>query len=110
MHPFCTRGDTGFPEQRVGSSQTTTDTVRIVVWHTEHTWAHATWQAIVLLVPVWVGWSRVYIGAHHVTDYIGSLMVGVGALVVAARSVRTHDGVGLPDSIDGISDERQAGR
>jgi membrane-associated phospholipid phosphatase len=73
----------------------------IVVWHTEHTWAHATWQAIALVVPVWVGWSRVYIGAHHVTDYIGSLMIGVGALVVAARSVRTHDGVGPPDSIDG---------
>jgi membrane-associated phospholipid phosphatase len=45
--------------------------VRIAIW------------TIALLVPVYVGVSRVYRGMHHATDVIGSLILGVLALTAA---------------------------
>ena len=71
----------------------------IVVWHATQPWAHTTWMSIAFVVPVWVGWSRIYIGAHHVTDFAGSLVIGSGVLISVALAVRTHDGIGPPDAI-----------
>jgi membrane-associated phospholipid phosphatase len=71
----------------------------IVVWHTSKRWAHITWMTIVFVVPAWVAWSRMYVGAHHVTDFIGSLIIGVGVLIVMSRAIQTQDGIGAPDVI-----------
>jgi undecaprenyl-diphosphatase len=70
-----------------------------VIWHTSERWAHITWMTIVFIVPVWVAWSRMYAGIHHVTDFIGSMIIGVGALIVMSRVIQTRDGVGPPDLI-----------
>jgi membrane-associated phospholipid phosphatase len=71
----------------------------IVTWHATQPWAHTTWKVIAFVVPTWVAWSRVYIGAHHVTDFAGSLVIGVGVLVVVTASIRSHDAIGPPDAI-----------
>ena len=63
----------------------------IVVWHTDRRWAEVTWMVIVFVVPTWVAWSRVYVGAHHVTDYVGSLIIGAGVLLVVAHVIRSED-------------------
>lgn len=71
----------------------------IVVWHAPQRWARTTWAAIAFVVPAFVAWSRVYLGIHHVTDFVGSLVIGAGVLVVMGRVIRTHDGVGPPDLV-----------
>ena len=69
----------------------------IVVWHAPQRWARITWMGIAFVVPAWVAWSRVYLGIHHITDFIGSLIIGAGVLVVTSRAIRTHDDDGPPD-------------
>lgn len=71
----------------------------IVLWHAKQPWARATWMAIAFVVPAWVAWSRVYAGIHHVTDFVGSLIIGCGVLIVMTRAIRTHDGIGPPDVV-----------
>ena len=71
----------------------------IVIWHAPQRWARTIWMGIAFVVPAWVAWSRVYLGIHHVTDFIGSLIIGVGVLIVVSRAIRTHDDVGPPDPV-----------
>jgi undecaprenyl-diphosphatase len=43
---------------------------------------------LAIAIPSFVAVSRVYAGMHHVTDVAGSVVLGAGALVVAAIAVR----------------------
>ncbi len=51
--------------------------VRTVVW------------IVAVAVPVFVGLSRLYRGMHHLTDVLGSVMLGCAALVVALLATRS---------------------
>jgi len=51
-------------------------------------------------IPIFVAWSRMYRGMHHLTDVVAGLLMGIGALVIlvfAARASRAsserRDGV-----------------
>jgi len=44
---------------------------------------------VAISIPVFVAISRVYAGMHHVTDVLASVIVGVGALMVASLAIRT---------------------
>lgn len=53
-------------------------------------------------VPLFVAWSRMYRGMHHLSDVIAGLLMGLGAIVIlvfAARAARAstdrRDGVGI---------------
>jgi undecaprenyl-diphosphatase len=46
------------------------------------------WMAAVVL-PIWVGLSRVYRGMHHPSDAIASVVLGVGVLCFALLAVRS---------------------
>jgi undecaprenyl-diphosphatase len=51
-------------------------------------WAYARWAAYLLcLVPLVVAVSRLYEGAHHLTDVLTSLVAGTIWLVVLARTL-----------------------
>jgi membrane-associated phospholipid phosphatase len=50
-------------------------------------WRGLGWLAAVLM-PLAVGFSRVYRGFHHPTDVLFGLALGLGALLVAAMAVR----------------------
>lgn len=50
--------------------------VRILVW------------TLALVIPVFVAVSRLYRGMHHPTDVMGSVVVGVGALLISLLAVR----------------------
>jgi undecaprenyl-diphosphatase len=50
--------------------------VRIVAW------------ALGVLIPIWVGLGRIYRGLHHPTDVAASVVLGIGALVVAGIAAR----------------------
>jgi len=56
-------------------------------------WARtrATWllaALVVLLVPAFVAWSRMYRGMHHLTDSLAGVLVGIGALCVTVFAAR----------------------
>lgn len=52
------------------------------------TWLRAVVTAICVLVPLAVGWSRLYRGMHHVTDVVVGFLVGAACAGLASRSLR----------------------
>ena len=53
-------------------------------------------------IPLFVAWSRMYRGMHHLSDVVAGLLMGLGAIVIlvfAARAARAstdrRDGVGI---------------
>ena len=58
-------------------------------------------------IPLFVGWSRMYRGMHHLSDVVAGLLMGLGALVVlvfAARAARA-----AADRRDGLATEPRGG-
>ena len=58
--------------------------------------------ALGVAIPLFVAWSRMYRGMHHLSDVIAGLLMGLGAIVIlvfAARAARAstdrRDSVGL---------------
>ena len=59
------------------SSPIATAGLKVLVW------------VVAISIPVFVAISRVYAGMHHVTDVLASVIVGVGALMVASLAIHT---------------------
>jgi membrane-associated phospholipid phosphatase len=57
-------------------------TVRALVW------------ALAIVIPIFVGTSRLYRGMHHPTDVMGSIVLGAGSLLFALLASRTAGAVG----------------
>jgi undecaprenyl-diphosphatase len=57
-------------------------TVRALVW------------ALAIVIPIFVGISRLYRGMHHPTDVMGSIVLGAGSLLFALLASRTAGAVG----------------
>jgi undecaprenyl-diphosphatase len=47
----------------------------------------AAW-ALILAVPVFVAWARMYRGMHHATDSFAGVLLGIGALVIIVFATR----------------------
>jgi undecaprenyl-diphosphatase len=43
---------------------------------------------LLVMIPLFVAWARMYRGMHHLTDSIAGLLLGVGALVVTVFAAR----------------------
>jgi undecaprenyl-diphosphatase len=44
--------------------------------------------ALLVAIPLFVAWARMYRGMHHLTDSVAGLLLGVGALVVTLFAAR----------------------
>ena len=47
---------------------------------------------LLVAIPLFVAWSRMYRGMHHLTDSVAGLLLGVGALVVTVCCARRRGG------------------
>jgi undecaprenyl-diphosphatase len=56
-------------------------TVRALVW------------VVAIIIPIYVGISRIYRGMHHPTDVMGSVVLSAGALIFALTACRTAGAV-----------------
>jgi membrane-associated phospholipid phosphatase len=43
---------------------------------------------LIIAIPLFVGWARMYRGMHHVTDTAAGVLLGIGALVVIVFATR----------------------
>ena len=64
------------------SSRVRSAIVRVLVW------------LLAIMIPIYVAISRLYRGMHHPTDVMGSVVLGVGALIFAVMACRTAGAVG----------------
>ena len=60
----------------------------IIVTLTQAIWPRIFAWLIAVLMPIFVGVSRMYRGMHHPTDIIGGYVLGIGALSFALLAVR----------------------
>ena len=58
-------------------------------------WRALAWAAAVVM-PVAVGFARVYRGMHHPTDVLAGVVVGIAVLVVALAAVRAAEAASAP--------------
>ncbi len=58
--------DNGFPSDHV----LLTGAVAMIVWFYNKKWSGGLWVLALL-----IGWARVYVGVHHVTDIAGSITI-----------------------------------
>jgi len=56
-------------------------TVRVLLW------------LLAIMIPIYVGISRLYRGMHHPTDVMGSVVLGAGSLMFALLAIRTAGAV-----------------
>jgi undecaprenyl-diphosphatase len=67
-------------------------------------WTSWTAGIVLLIVPAFVAWSRMYRGMHHLTDSIAGILLGLGAISVTVFAVRV--GGATDDRRRALSHER----
>jgi membrane-associated phospholipid phosphatase len=65
----------------------------VISTHVRNTPVRTLTWIVAIGVPIFVGLSRVYRGMHHATDLMGSLVLGVGALLFALLAIRAASAV-----------------
>jgi undecaprenyl-diphosphatase len=64
--------------------------IALVVWPRTRSWWRWIPVAAAVLMPLWVGLSRMYRGMHHPTDLIGSLVLAGALLALTVYVVRPN--------------------
>ena len=61
--------------------------------HIRNAYARAVVWILAIGIPAFVGFSRLYRGMHHPTDVLASVVLGIGAILIALLAVRSASGV-----------------
>lgn len=90
-----------FPSGHVAASLTLYAGTAALVWATTRRWQYRVFAAAALLIPALVAAQRLYAGAHHPTDIIGSILLSsIWTAIVwwVVRPVSTGDRSALPQA------------
>ncbi|MEP6757865.1 MAG: phosphatase PAP2 family protein [Actinomycetota bacterium] len=78
-----------FPSGHTAAALVLYASLAIIVWTlTDSRVLRFLFGALAVLVPIFVALSRLYRGMHHATDVLGSVVLGLGALVCAVIVTR----------------------
>ncbi|MFE6861552.1 phosphatase PAP2 family protein [Nocardia sp. NPDC057668] len=76
-----------FPSGHVAAALTLYLSIAVLLWFTTTGWPYRVLAGTVLLIPVLVAVQRLYAGAHHPTDILGSITLAVLWTTVAWRVI-----------------------
>ena len=75
--------DSSFPSGHVAAAAAYGALIIIVFWHVRNRVARALVVALCVVVPLIVGWARMYRGMHHLTDVLAGLLLGIVSVVLS---------------------------
>jgi undecaprenyl-diphosphatase len=70
----------------------------VVFWHTRRQWIRVLAAAVAVLIPAFVGFSRIYRGMHFLTDVVFGALLG-GAAVFSTAVILRRAAVDHPEAI-----------
>jgi undecaprenyl-diphosphatase len=83
-----------FPSGHMGAAVVYSGIIVVVFWHTRRQWIRVFAAAVAVLIPAFVGFSRIYRGMHYFTDVVfGALLGGAAVLstaVILRRAAAEH--------------------
>lgn len=91
-----------FPSGHMGAAVVYSGIIVVVFWHTRRYWIRAIAAAVGALIPLCVGFSRIYRGMHYTTDVVFGALLG-GAAVISTFMILRHAAVEYPEAV--TSDE-----
>ena len=78
-----------YPSGHTGAAVVYSAIIVVVFWHTRRHWVRVLAASVGVLIPLWVGFSRLYRGMHFLTDVVFGALLG-GASVIATFVVLSH--------------------
>ncbi|MGZ4761133.1 MAG: phosphatase PAP2 family protein, partial [Ilumatobacteraceae bacterium] len=83
-----------YPSGHMGAAVVYSGIIVVVFWHTRRHWVRVIAAAVGTLIPLFVGFSRIYRGMHFLSDVVfGALLGGacvISTVVVLRRSAADH--------------------
>jgi undecaprenyl-diphosphatase len=79
-----------FPSGHVAATLLLYAAILTLVWPRTRAWWRWLFVAAAVLMPLWVGFSRLYRGMHHPTDLLGSVILAAGWLAAMIYFVRPN--------------------
>jgi membrane-associated phospholipid phosphatase len=80
----------------------------LLVWPRTHAWWRWPFLVAAVLMPIGVGWARLYRGMHHPWDLAGSVVLAAGWLTVCYLVIRPNANQPRAAAVAGIEDARSA--
>ncbi len=87
-----------FPSGHMGAALVYSGIIVVVFWHTRRHWVRALAGAVGVLIPLFVGFSRIYRGMHYLTDVVFGALLG-GACVISTVIVLRHAAAEHPAAV-----------
>jgi membrane-associated phospholipid phosphatase len=91
-----------FPSGHMGAAVVYSGIIVVVFWHTRRQWIRMLAAAIAVLIPAFVGFSRIYRGMHYLTDVVFGALLG-GAAVFSTVVILRRAAADYPEAVS--SDE-----
>jgi undecaprenyl-diphosphatase len=79
-----------FPSGHVAATICLYVAITVIVWSRTRQWWRWIPLAAAVLMPLWVGLSRMYRGMHHPTDLLGSVLLAAAWLALMVYLVRPN--------------------